>query len=187
MGYIDVSPGGTRCGWIGNDPAGSGLTGAWFGKLYIGGASASVAPFVVNSSGQLSISLTSANAGATPFQLNLNGVTTTIANGYNSTQGTYAGIAVTQNSTGAQSLTMYNGFAALNASSALMAYMGSVGTGVGQVRLQNPSSGASVEFDAMTVLAASASAGASMPVTFSGNYWIIQLNGTTYKVPLCNN
>lgn len=54
-GYIDVSPGGVRIGWIGYDPGGSGLTGAWFQKTWIGGTNAFNAPFVSDSYGNLSL------------------------------------------------------------------------------------------------------------------------------------
>jgi hypothetical protein len=51
MGYINITPGGTQTGWIGNDPSGSGLTGSWFNKCWIGGTAVSNAPFVATTSG----------------------------------------------------------------------------------------------------------------------------------------
>lgn len=44
-----------RMGWIGTDPAGSGNTGAWFKRVWIGGTSTSNAPIVADSSGNLSL------------------------------------------------------------------------------------------------------------------------------------
>jgi hypothetical protein len=51
MGYINITPGGTQTGWIGNDPSGSGLTGSWFNKCWIGGTAVSNAPLVASTSG----------------------------------------------------------------------------------------------------------------------------------------
>jgi len=53
--YIYVEPGYVPMGWIGTDPLGSGATGAWFKKLWIGGTSTSNAPIVADSSGNVTI------------------------------------------------------------------------------------------------------------------------------------
>lgn len=56
-GGIDISPGGVHVGWIGNAPFWdtSGGTGAWLKKCWIGGTNTSNAPFVADSSGNLSL------------------------------------------------------------------------------------------------------------------------------------
>lgn len=78
--FVVYNHAGAAIGWIGDDTANSGFVGAWFQQLYVGGTGPSGAPFTVDSGGNLSISMTSSNAGSTPFQLNLNSVTTNISN-----------------------------------------------------------------------------------------------------------
>lgn len=95
---------GTAIGWIGDDTINSGFVGAWFQQLYVGGTGPAGAPFTVNSSGQLSISMSSSNAGATPFQLNLNSTTTSITNTFDSTSNGYAGLKVLDNTNSNYSL-----------------------------------------------------------------------------------
>lgn len=55
MGYLNIVPGGVQTGWLGNDPAGSGLTGAWLKKVWIGGTNAATAPIVADDSGNVTI------------------------------------------------------------------------------------------------------------------------------------
>lgn len=58
MGKIAVQDsGGTTIGWIGGD---GGYVGGWFQNLYIGGSGASTAKVVANTSGNISVSLSSA-------------------------------------------------------------------------------------------------------------------------------
>lgn len=145
---IDISPGGVRMGWIGNDPTGSGLNGAWFKKLWIGGASASVAPFIVDANGYLSISLNSSNAGSVPFQLNLNGVTTAICN--LSTAIGYAGLKVTSNTDSSFAAVGPNLIYLANGTGQVYAIMTKAVTGSprGVFSVVNPANGNTITLDA---------------------------------------
>lgn len=58
MGKVVVQDsGGTSIGWIGGD---GGYVGGWFQNLYVGGSGASTAKIVANTSGNISVSLSSA-------------------------------------------------------------------------------------------------------------------------------
>lgn len=82
-------PFGNINGYIGSDPYGWGLNGAWFKELRVGGSNPLFPKLTANSSGDLTIT------GGT-FELNLNGITTSIYNQFG--VGGYAGLKVKDNS-----------------------------------------------------------------------------------------
>ena len=68
--------------------------GFWGKNVWVGGSGPASAPFKVDSTGKLSIAMTSTTAGATPFQLDLNNVLTSIGNTYDANKGWYKGLAL---------------------------------------------------------------------------------------------
>jgi hypothetical protein len=83
---------GSLIGWIGDDTANSGFVGGWFKQLRIGGANPTASPIVADASGNVTvqgslvvgtvtaITLTASTITGSTLTINLNGVTTTIAN-----------------------------------------------------------------------------------------------------------
>lgn len=81
---------GSPIAWIGDDTANSGYVGGWFKQLYAGGSGPAGAPFKSDAGGNVTIN------GAT-FTLNLNGVTTSITNTYDTPIADYVGLKIQNN------------------------------------------------------------------------------------------
>jgi hypothetical protein len=62
---------GNPIGWIGDDFGSSGDAGGWFKSLWVGGSSPATAALLVDSTGKMSINMTSTNGNTTPVQINL--------------------------------------------------------------------------------------------------------------------
>lgn len=175
---------GNPIGWIGDDTANSGFVGAWFKQLYVGGSGPAAAPFEVNSSGQLSINMTSTTAGSVPFQLVLNSVTTEISN----PSGAYgaAGLQVFWTANSAASAQIFansvEGSVYLTSSfgAALYALLQP-----GALSL-NALTGASLQWAAIaSVSSASSGSASALPSTPAG-YLPASVNGSTVHFPFYN-
>lgn len=77
--------------WIGQFGTDYGL---WSKSLWAGGFSAGTAPFKVDSTGRLSITMDSSTAGTVPFQLTSNNVETSITNSFDGYLSDYSGLKV---------------------------------------------------------------------------------------------
>ncbi len=91
MGKVIVQDsGGTTVGWIGGD---SGYFGGWFQNLYVGGSGAASAKFVANTSGNISVSLSSATDSFTITNSSTDNTLTLTEGGVSVTSGTGGGFS----------------------------------------------------------------------------------------------